>query len=161
VELGAGVVEVTVPFGAGADLLREAAVPDAAVIARLTGRVAGLDAVRRRLGGRPPLLVLVDEHRLGELEGWPVAVGVVVGAGSRPSWAGRPAAVRGPWPAPRRVFEWCGREEVPYLAPATAVLGAGALTVAVLSPRSISEVERVFRSGAVERPVIPPAAGPG
>src|SRR5579863_1437224 len=39
VELGAGVLEVPVPFGPFADLVMEAEVPEAFLVARLTGRL--------------------------------------------------------------------------------------------------------------------------
>lgn len=158
VEMGVEVLEVPVPFGPAADLVREADVPGAFIVARLTGGPPDLAAISYRLGGRPPDLLLAGEGQLDGLRHLGVPVGVVLGEP-----AGHPsslplAAVRGPYPPPPGLLEWCEREGVPYMAASTAVLAAGRLTVALLAPRSGAEVERLLSE---EGWPTPPAAGPG
>ncbi len=159
VELGAEVIEVPLPFGPAAGLVREAQVPDVLIVARLTGRLPELDVIRHRLGGRRPDLVLADPRLLEDMRAWPVPLGAVVTAGTAaPPVPFEPlAAGTGPYPAPPGVVEWCEDQAIPYLAPSTGILAAGALTVALPAPRSVTEVERLFSQ---ERPT-PPAAGPG
>lgn len=155
-ELGAGVVEVPVPFGPYADLVRQAGPGEAFVAVRLTGAPGGLEVVRRRLGGRLPDLVLAEEDGAEEARRWGLPVGVVVRGGQRirpQEWA----AVRGPYPAPAGLVEDCERQGVPYLAPSPAVLGDGKLTVALPAPSGVTEIERLF--GATTP--TPRAAGPG
>lgn len=150
VALGADVLEVPVPFGPAADLLREAGVPGVFVVARVTGRTTP-EVLRRRLG-RPPDLVLAEAAVLPELAGWGPPLGLV-GVEPHPDVA----AVRGPYPPPPGLLEWCETEGIPYLATETAVLAAGRHTIALPAPRSVTEVERVFAEAAP----TPPAGGPG
>lgn len=150
VALGAEVLEVPVPFGPAADLLRAAEVPGAFIAARLTGQTT-LDVLRSRLG-RAPDLVLAEPALLSHLTGWAVPRGVV----GEEAVEGV-AAVRGPYPPPRALLEWCETRRIPYLAAETAVLRAGEHTIALPAPRSVTEVERAF----AEEPTTPPAGGPG
>ena len=185
VELGVELIEVPVPFGPWADLLREADVEEeVVVVARLTGPGPGADAVLRRLGRHQQLaLVLAEPQLLDEARAWDVApVGVVAGPTSVPSTFGDVAAVRGPWPAPRRVLEWCAARRVPYLAPSAGILAAAPTAavptaaappataaatppalpaVALLRAASPKEAERVFAGSPGRGPSTPPAAGPG
>lgn len=150
VQLGAGVLEVPVPFGPAADLVREAQVPAALVAARLT-QPATLEVLRRRLG-RTPDLVLAPPDLLQQLADWAVPLGVVgdeAGEGV--------AAVRGPYPAQQGLLEWCEGRRIPYMATERAVLHDGEHTVALPAPRSAAEVERLFGQAAP----TPPAGGPG
>jgi hypothetical protein len=161
VEMGVDIVEVPVPFGPYADVVRQAGLPDAFVVVRLTGPVTDLDVVRKRLG-RPPDLVLADPARLDHIIGWPVRLGALAGPGPGPATRqlglDHPIeAVRGPYPASPPVLEWCEEQAIPYLAPSAAILGAGRHTVALLAPRSPTEVERLFDQAAA----TPPAAEPG
>jgi hypothetical protein len=161
VELGAEVLEVPVPFGPAADLLREAAehhagVQGAFVVARLTQPLPDLGAVRHRFGGRRPDLIVAADHLLGEMTGWGVPLGALVDRRAQ-SCPFRPLhAVRGPHPASAPMVEWCEREGFPYMAPSPAILAAGELTIALPAPRSVGEVEGLFGGGPT-----PPAAGPG
>ena len=157
VDMGAEVLEVPVPFGPAADLVREAHVPDAFIVARLTGSLPDLAALRHRLGGRRPDLVLAEERGLDDLREWGVPLGAVVGTGARSARFLPLAAVLGPYPPPRRMVERCEREGIPYLARSAGILDAGELTVALPAPRSVAEVERLLGR---ERPT-PPAAKPG
>ncbi|HET6874146.1 MAG TPA: hypothetical protein VFH70_05170 [Acidimicrobiales bacterium] len=160
VEMGAEVLEVPLPFGPAADLVRDANVPDAFIVARLTGAVRDLAALVHRLGGRRPDLVLAEADQLDHVRGWGVPLGLIVGPhGQEPLPAGSAplAAVRGPYPPPPQLLDWCHREGVPYLAPSTEILAAGRLTVALPAPRSVAEVERLLS----EEGPTPPAAGPG
>ena len=149
VELGAEVLEVPVPFGPAADLLRQAQVQQAFIAARLTGPTT-LDVLRSRLGRRPDL-VLAQPDLLPPLGDWPIPLGAV---GDR---AAGVVAVRGPFPAPPELFEWCRVEGIPYLAAEIAVLPAGEVTIALPPLQSVTEVERVFAG----RATTPPAGGPG
>ncbi len=157
VDMGAEVLEVPVPFGPAADLVREAHVPDAFLVARLTQALPDLATLRHRLGGRLPDLVLADELRLDDMRGWGVPLGAIVGTHPQSARFAPLAAVRGPYPPLRRTLEWCEREGVPYLASSTGILAAGRLTVALPAPRSVAEVERVLSR---EEGSTPPAAGP-
>ncbi len=157
VDMGAEVLEVPVPFGPGADLVRAAHVPDAFIVARLTQALPDLAAVRHRLGGRRPDLVLAEEHRLDDMRDWGVPLGAIVGTAARSARFMPLAAVRGPYPALWRMVEWCEREGIPYMAPSLEILGKGGSTIAVPAPRSVAEVERLL-SG---RGATPPAGGPG
>ena len=173
VELGVELIEVPVPFGPWADLVREADPEGVVVVARLTGPVRSVDDLRRRLGPRQRLgLVMAEPQLLDEARAWDVApVGVIAGPSSLPSTFGAVAAVRGPYPAPRRVVDWCAARRVPYLAPAAGILGVGPLAasaaagvplaVALLSAASPKEAERVFTALPPDGPPTPPAAGPG
>lgn len=152
VELGAGVLEVPMPFGPAADLVREAEVPGACVAVRLTQPVRGLGVLRRRLGGRTPDLVLAAGDLLPELASWDVALGVIGQQGLEGV-----AAVRGFFPAPSEVLRWCESHRIPYMATETAVLEEGECTIALPAPRTVHEVERVF----ARRGATPPAGGPG
>jgi hypothetical protein len=156
VDMGVDVLEVPVPFGPYADLLRQARVPDAFVVARLTGRLPDLAAVRHRLGGRGPDLVLAEEHLLDDMRRWPVPLGAIVGPRAQRAGFQPLHAVRGPYPAPPHMVEWCEEAGVPYLAGSTAILEAGRLTVALPAPRGSTDVERLL--GAP--PATPPAEGP-
>lgn len=151
VELGAGVLEVPMPFGPAADLLREAEVAGAFIAARLTQPVRDVDVLRSRLGGRTPDLVLAGGDLLPELASWGVALGVIGDQGLEGV-----AAVRGPFPAAKEVLQWCESRQIPYMATETAVLDEGECTIALPAPTSVSEVERVFA-----RRATPPAGGPG
>ncbi len=155
--MGAEVLEVPVPFGPGADLVREARVPDAFIVARLTQGLPDLAAVRHRLGGRIPDLVLAEEHQLDDMRDWGVPLGAIVGTSARSARFRPLDAVMGPYPPLRWMVEWCEREGIPYLASSTGILDVGELTVALPAPRSVAEVERLLDE---ERPT-PPAATPG
>jgi hypothetical protein len=144
VEMGADIVEVPVPFGPAADLFREAQVHNAYLVARLTERLPDFDAVVGRLGGRRPDLVLAEEHYLDEMRGWPVPLGAIVGPDSQRARFEPLRCVRGPWPALRRMVDWCEEHALPYMAPSTEILGAGRLTIALPAVKSIREVERLF-----------------
>ncbi|HWE54366.1 MAG TPA: hypothetical protein VG435_02585 [Acidimicrobiales bacterium] len=153
VEMGVDVIEVMVPFGPSADLFREAAPRDVFVIARLTSELPDLDAVRYRLGRRPDL-ILVDEHRLEPVSTWGVPVGAIVGNRSSQCLFSPLRAVRGPYPALRRMVDWCEQAGVSYITNSTNILDAGERTIALLTPASLRDVERLF--GAT-----PPVAEPG
>ncbi len=171
VELGIDLIEVPGPFGPWVDLVREAE-PEGAVLAvRLTAAPAGgrrgraaeeLQAVVGRLGRHlrgSIAAVLAELPAVEDLrEAGVEHLGVVVGA--RPpasaSLLGDVAAVRGPWPAPRRVLEWCEQQGVPYLCSSARILDAGAHTVALLEPSGRAEIDRLYREAAT-----PPAAAPG
>ncbi len=157
VDMGAEVLEVPLPFGPAADLVREAHVPDAFIVARLTRSLPDLAAVRHRLGGRRPDLVVAEEHSLDDMRDWGVPLGAIVGTSARSARFRPLDAVMGPYPPLRRMVEWCEHEGIPYLAPSTGILDAGELTVALPAPRSLAEVERLLGG---ERPT-PPAAAPG
>jgi hypothetical protein len=154
VQLGADVVEVPFPFGPAADLVREAGVAGAFLVVRLTTPVASLDMVTARLGGRRPDLVLAEPDPAAAIQSWPVPLGVVLRHEAVPPPGAE--AVLGPFPPPPRLLEACEAADIPYLAPALEILGAGRLTIALPAPRSVAEVERVFGGAAT-----PPAAGPG
>jgi hypothetical protein len=154
VELGAGVLEVPVPFGAGADLVRQAQLGGAFIAARLTDRLPDLAALRHRLG-RLPDLVLAEPGILDDIGHWPVPLGMIVGHRNERATLDGIAAVRGPWPAPDGMIERCEEAAIPYLAPSTAVLAAGERTIALPSPRRRTDVERLFGAGPT-----PPGAGP-
>jgi hypothetical protein len=154
VQLGADVIEVPFPFGPAADLVREAGVPGAFLVVRLTGPVASLEMVTARLGGRRPDLVLAEPDRAAAIQSWPVPLGAVLRHDGAPPPGAE--AVLGAFPAPPRLLEACEAGGIPYLAPALDILGAGRLTIALPAPRSVAEVERVFGGAAT-----PPAAGPG
>lgn len=159
VEMGAEVLEVPLPFGPAADLVREANVPDSFIVARLTQALPDLAAVRHRLGGRLPDLVLAEEDHLDDMRGWEVPLGAIVGTHPRRTPSARSAtaaALRGPYPPPPQLVEWCEREGVPYLASSTEILASGRLTVALPAPRHVAEVERLL---AREEGPTPPAAG--
>jgi hypothetical protein len=156
VELGVDVLEVPFPFGPGADLVRDAGLgPGVFVAARLTSPVHDQRALRRL--GRQPDLVLADTGVLATIRHWPLPVGAVVGPRSEPVGLEHLAAVRGPWPAPAGMVEWCEDQGIPYLAPSISVLSAGELTIALPAPRRATEVERVLGGGAA----TPPGAEPG
>lgn len=152
VQLGAGVLEVPMPFGPAADLVREAEVAGAFIAARLTQPVTDVEVLRSRLGGRTPDLVMAAGDLLRELASWGVPLGVIGGQGQEGV-----AAVRGPFPVPAGVLQWCESHRIPYMATETAVLEEGECTIALPAPRSASEVERVF----ARRGATPPAGGPG
>jgi len=162
VELGVDVIEVPLPSGPCADVVREAlrvdsAVREAFIVAHLTAAVPDLSSVRLRLGGRTPDLLLADDHLLDDMAGWPLRLGAVVGPHS-PQPVFRPlAALRGPYPARRRLVEWCERFEIPYLAPSPAILAAGRMTIALATPPGLREVEDQLGPGLP----TPPAVGPG
>jgi hypothetical protein len=157
VGMGVDIVEVPLPFGPYADVVRRAALPDAFMVVRLTGPVADLGVMRERLG-RPPDLVLADEALLDAMIGWPVRLGALTGPATHHLRHDHQIqAVRGPYPAAPPLVEWCEEREIPYLAPSAAILGEGRHTVALLAPRSPAEVERLFDRAAP----TPPAAEPG
>jgi hypothetical protein len=156
VEGGVDVLEVPVPFGPYADLVRAARVPDAFVIARLTARVPDLDTIVHRLGGRRPDLILAEEHFLDDMRTWGVPLGAIVGSRSQRAIFRPLYAVRGPFPALRRMVEWCEVEGVPYMAGSTAILAAGRWTIALPAPRGVTDVERLLGETAAS----PPAEGP-
>ena len=157
VELGADIVEVPVPFGPAADLFREADVQGVYVVARLTERLPDLDAVIHRLGGRRPDLVMAEEHDLEAMRDWPVRLGAIVGPRSRRPSFEPLRAVRGPWPAPGPLVDWCEENGLPYMAPSIEILGAGRLTVALPAVKTIKEVDRLFVPPPAARPAPPPA----
>ena len=105
VELGADILEVPIPFGPAADLVREAHVPEAFILARLTNRLPDIDAVRYRLGGRRPDMVLAEEHLLDDMSDWGVPLGAIVGSHAARTTFRPLAGVRGPYPAPRRMVQ--------------------------------------------------------
>lgn len=169
-ELGVQLIEVPGPFGAWADLVREAE-PEGAVIAvRLTGPPGGggshpveaLEVVQRRLGRylRDNIgLVLADVSALDELrDGGIEHLGAVIGG--RPlaslSLLDGTEAVRGPYPASRRVLEWCEDRRLPYIAETSAILHSGEHTIGLLQPSGRAEIDRLYREA-----VTPPAATPG
>ena len=151
VRMGAGVLEVPLPFGPAADLVRQAGVPEACIVARLTQPVRGLAVLRSRLG-RLPDVVLAEPDLLHEAAGWGLPSGVVGGEVREGL-----AAVRGPYPEPEGVIRWCEAVAIPYVATEPAVLRAGRHTIAVPAVRSVTEVERLFG----EEGTTPPAGGPG
>lgn len=155
-ELGVDVVEVPVPFGPGADLVREVAGGDVFVIARLTGAVANLDVLRVRLGRRPDL-ILAEDGRLEALSGWGVPLGALVGPWAPSVGFAAAVAVRGPWPAPEAMVEWCENRGLSYLTSDPGVLGAGRRTIALPGVSSVGQVERLLG----DRRTTPPAGGPG
>ena len=163
VELGADIVEVPIPFGPAADLFREARVQGAYVVARLTDRLPDLDAVVHRLGGRRPDLVMAEEHYLDDMRSWPVPLGAIIGPRSQRALFEPLRAVRGPWPALRRMVDWCEEHGLPYMSPSTEILGAGRLTIALPAVKTIKEVERLFAPEPEPEPApaTPPAGGPG
>ena len=168
VELGVEVIEVPVPFGPWADLLREADVEEeVTVVARLTGPAPGADAVLHRLNRHQQLaLILAEPQLLDEARAWAMApVGVVAGPTSVPSTFGEVTAVRGPWPAPRRVLDWCAARRVPYLGPSTDIFASTPQgvppAIALLRAASPKEAERVFTGLPAGSPPTPPAAGLG
>ncbi len=157
VELGVEIIEVPLPFGSWADVVREAGVKEVCLVARLTGKVPDLKVVQQRLG-RTPDLLLADEYLLDDMIDWPVRLGAVVGPRAHHvRFDHQLGAVRGPYPAVRRMVEWCEERQIPYLAPSAAILSAGRHTVALLAPRSPAEVDRLFGRAAS----TPPAAEPG
>lgn len=144
VDMGVDVIEVVLPFGPSADLFREAAPPpEVFVIARLSSELPDVDAIRYRLGRRPDL-VLADQHQVDAMSGWGVPIGAIVDTRAASCYYSPLAAVRGPYPALRRMVEWCEREQLPYIANSTNILDAGERTVALLTPTSRRDVERVF-----------------
>jgi hypothetical protein len=150
IELGAGLIEVPVPFGPAADLVREIGSRKIFVVARLTGEVVDVDVLRHRLGRRPNL-ILAEERLLDEMSEWDIPLGALVGPRTE-SVIYRPiAAVRGPYPALTRMVDRCELEGVSYLAPSPNVLSAGELTVAVPPISSVRDVERVFAEAATPR----------
>ncbi|MDE3206083.1 MAG: hypothetical protein KGQ66_17895, partial [Acidobacteriota bacterium] len=109
------------------------------------------------------------------------AIGVVAGPATDPT-AFDPAAfgpveaVRGPYPPPSPLVEWCAAHRVPYLAPDPAILadprlaagpGRGPLAVALIGARTPAEAGSRFKEAATAGgfpeagPVTPPGAGPG
>jgi hypothetical protein len=184
--IGMGMIEVPVPFGPWADMLRDAgaeSVTDESVVsldltdgtgadadgrpvliaARLTGHVEGPVVVSTRFGRKlKPGLLLVPPDELEEVKAWQMApVGVVVGPGTLPSHLGEPAelaAVRGPWPAPWRIEKWCRRHELPYLGSSLDALDAWEYNVALIPARSVAEVERL--AGSASAAPTPPVSGP-
>lgn len=157
VELGVEVLEVPVPFGPAGDLVREADVAGTFIVAHLTAGPHDPDMLRRRLGGRWPDLVLAPGGLLPRLSGWPMPLGVVVGAGATSPECDELAALLGPYPVDPSLLEWCETRAISYLARSIGVLAAGDLTVALPAPRSLKEAERLFGPARS----TPPAGGPG
>jgi hypothetical protein len=190
VELGVDVIEVPLPFGPAADLLRQSGERPGFLVARISGPLPGPDALRARLG-RPPDLVLADEAHLSNMASWGIPLGALVGSGTggpdpRTGRAaggtggpdprtGRAAegtggpgyapivAVSGPSPAPAGLLGWCEARGLPYLAPDAAILAAGRATIALPPLSSRREVERLWAAGGLPagRPLSPPGGGPG
>ena len=166
-ELGIRLIEVPVPFGPWADLVRDADPdPDEVVLAlRLTGAdpATALQVSARRLGRRLAdrvAVVLVEAGMLDEIRAadQPLPSGAVVTASTSVSALGPVAAVRGPYPASRRTLEWCERRKVPYLCPDLRILAAGEATVALLQPTGRADMEHLWQSAGA---ATPPAARPG
>ncbi len=156
-DLGVEIIEVPLPFGPFADVVRDAAVADVFVVARLTGPVHDVAVLRQRLGRLPDLL-LAHEHLLDDMVEWPVRLGAVVGPRAHyPIFDHQLGAVRGPYPAVRSMVEWCEARAIPYMAPSVSILAAGRHTVALPAPASPAEVERLY----ADPPPIPPTAEPG
>lgn len=146
------ILEVPAPFGPWADLVRQAAPVGAIVAVRLVGTGSPgsrLQAARHRLGpGLDPALVLVRSQEMAELVGEiPIPVGVVVDSTTPVGTLGPECvAVRGPFPAPAAILEWCETRTIPYLCSDERILSAGRHTVALIT--------------APGRRSTPPAAGP-
>ncbi len=157
IDRGVDIVEVPLPFGPFADLIRDAALGGVYLVARLTGPVRSPEVIEARLG-RPPDLLLADPGLLPALDRWAVDLGAVTTDGGVPAVPGvELKAVRGPFPAPPGSIEGCRRRGVTYLGPSLGVLGAGPATVALLAPRSPIEAARLFGPQAA----TPPGAAPG
>lgn len=142
-ELGAGLMEVPVPFGAVSDLVREAGDHETFIAARLTGEVGDPDVLRARLG-RCPDLIVAEERLLDAMSDWGVPLGVLVGPRASSVLHQPVAAVRGPYPAPKGMVDWCESAGVSYLAPSLDILDAGELTIAVPGVSSVGDVERLL-----------------
>jgi hypothetical protein len=155
-DLGADIMEVPVPFGPAADLVREVGEYSTFVVARLTGEMADLDVLRSRLGRRPDL-ILAEDRLLDDMRDWDIPLGALVGPRAYSVLFHPVAAVRGPSPALKRLVDWCESEGIPYMAPALSILDAGERTIALLPVSSEREVERVFR----ELEATPRGEGPG
>jgi hypothetical protein len=155
VELGAGVLEVPIPFGPAADLVREVGSSDIFVIARLTGEIRDVEILRQRLGRRPDLIV-AEERLLGQMDHWGIPLGALIGPRTA-SVPHRPvAAVRGPSPALERTVDMCEFEGISYMGPALSILAAGKGTVALPPVSHPKDVDRVFAEAGAIRPTGEP-----
>jgi hypothetical protein len=169
VELGAEVIEVPLPFGPAADLLRQSGERPGCLVARISGPLPGPDALGARLGRLPDLILAGGAH-LEAVASWGIPLGVLVGSGTggrspwSDDWGYAPiVAVSGPGPAPAGLLRWCEARGLPYLAPDVGILGAGRGTVALPPLSSRREVERLWAAGGLPpgRPLSPPDGGPG
>ena len=152
--MGAGLIEVPVPFGPAADLVREVGDYDIFVVARLTGEVDDVDVLRKRLGRRPDLIV-ADEHLLEEMDHWGIPLGALIGPRTQSVHYGPIVAVRGPSPALKRLVDMCEFEGISYMAPGLTILNAGQRTIALPPISTARDVDRVLAEAA--HTVTPPA----